>query len=73
MFDPKWEQLGDGPLWVRLPELLLHFWFDDILKRIGNALVTYIDHDKSYGNMSLARILIHLDTREGLEEQITLH
>lgn len=44
--------------------------------RIGNALGTYLDHDRSYvesRSRTLARILVHLDTREGLEENITLH
>lgn len=57
MFDPEREQLRAQPLWVRLPKFPLHFWSDDIFKRIGNALGTYLDHDKSYissRNMSLA-------------------
>jgi len=76
MFDPEWEKLGVAPHWVRLPGLPLHLWFDDIFKHIGNELGTYLDHEKSYitsRNMSLARILVHLDTREGMEEQITIY
>lgn len=72
LFDPEREHLGAGPIWVCLPRLLLHFWSEDVFKRIGNALGTFLDYDKSYiivGNMAMARILVHLDTREGLEEK----
>lgn len=44
--------------------------------RIGNALGSYLDHDQTFvesRNRTLARILVYLDTREGLEEKITLH
>lgn len=76
LFDPEREKLGAVPLWVIILGLPLHFWSEDIFRRIGNALSTYLEHDNSYlssGNMSLAEILVHLDTREGLEEHITLH
>ena len=45
------------------------------MRHIGNTLGTYLDHEKSYltlGIMTMAKILVHLDTREGLEEAITL-
>lgn len=61
--------MGVGPLWVKLPGLPLHFWLEDIFRHIGNALGTYLEHDKSYmstGIMAYAMILVHLDTREGL-------
>jgi len=68
--------LGAGPLWVNLLGLPLHFWLEDIFARIGNALGTFLDYEKSYqtfGNKSVARILVYLDTKEGLEEHITLY
>ena len=61
---------------MRLPNLPLHFCSKDIFKQIGNTLGRYMDYDKSYKltvNMSMARILVHLDTREDLEENIQLH
>ena len=75
LFDHKREHLGVGPIWVRLPGLPMQFWFEDTFVHIGNALRSYLDHDKSYiaiGIMTMARILVHLDTREDLEESITL-
>lgn len=76
LFDPEREQLGAGPIWVQLPGLPMQFWTTQVFKRIGDALGTYLEHDKSYeqtGIMTMARILVHLDTRPGLEEKITLH
>lgn len=75
LFDPEREQIGAGPLWVRLPRLPLQYWSEDVFVHIGNALGTYLDYDRSYiqsKNRSLAHILVHLDTREGLEEKLTL-
>lgn len=75
LFDPEREQIGVGPLWGRLPRLPLQYWSEVVFVCIGNVLGTYLDYDKSYiksWNKSLARILVPLDTREGLEEKITL-
>lgn len=74
MFNSEREELGVGPIYVHLLCLPLHFWFEDIFSHIGNTLRTFLDYEKSYivsGNMSLARILVHLNTQEGLEEKIT--
>lgn len=76
LFDPEREQLGSGPIWVRLPGLPWQFWTPYVFKRIGDTLGTYLEHDRSYektGIRTMARILVHLDTRPGLEEKITLH
>lgn len=73
--DPKREQIGARPLWVRLPGLPLQYWCEEVFVRIGNALGTYLNHDRTFvqsKNRTLARILVHMDTREGLEEKITL-
>lgn len=65
LFDPNTEQLRVGPIWVRLPSLPLHFWSEDIFRRIGNSIGTYMESNKSYlstGKMAFARILVHIDT-----------
>lgn len=75
LFDPEREKIGAGPLWVRLPGLPLQFWCEEVFIRIGNALGAYLDHDCTFvesKNRTLASILVHLDTHEGLEEKITL-
>jgi len=65
LFDPEKEQIGVGPIWVRLPELPLQFWSEDIFQRIDNTLGTYLENDRYYlatGMMAYARILVHLET-----------
>ena len=67
--------MGVGPIWVRLPTLSLQFWTRDVLRCNGEDLGIYLDHDRSYietGNISMARILVHLDTREGLVKSYVL-
>jgi len=48
LFDPEREQIGDGPLWVRLPGLPLQYWSEEVFICIGNALGTYLDHDRTF-------------------------
>ena len=75
LFDLDRELLGAGPIWVWLPGLPLHLRNEHIFKHIGNFLGTYLDHDRSFidsGKMAFACILVHLDTREGLEEAINI-
>lgn len=53
----------------------MKYWNPIVFKHIGNVLGIYLEHDQSYetlGNMTMAHILVHLDTREGMEEKITL-
>lgn len=60
---------------MHLPGLSLQYWSEEALVRIRNALGTYLDHDHTYEESkkrTLARVLVHLDTREGLEENITM-
>ncbi len=75
LFDPEREQIGARPLWVRLLGLPLQYWCEEVFINIGNALRTYFDHDHTFiesKNRTLACVMVHLDTREGLEENITL-
>ena len=54
----------------------MQYWSLVIFKHISNVLGTYLEHDQSYetiGNMTMACFLVHMDTREGMEERITLH
>lgn len=67
--------MGAGPLWIRIPRLPLQFWLDDVFRCIGDNLGIYLDHDRSYmetDSLAIARILVHLDTREGLVDSLRL-
>jgi len=75
MFDPEKENHGVGPICVWLPALPLQFLGDEIFKVVGDNLGVYLDHDRAYqdtGCLALARIVVHLDTREGLVESYLL-
>lgn len=75
MFDLEKENHGAGLIWVHLPALPLQFWAEEIFKVIGDDLGVYLDHDRTYqdmGCLALARILVHLDRREGLVESYLL-
>lgn len=75
LFESEKENMGAGPIWVCLPGLPLQFWVEDIFQCISDDMGVYLDHDHSYQDtsyMALVRILVHLDTREGLVESYRL-
>lgn len=75
LFDLEREQIGAGPICICFPGLPLQYWCEEVFIRIGNALGTYLGHDRTFvesRSRTLARILVHLDTHERLEEKITL-
>lgn len=60
---------------MRLPGLTLQFWNEAALRSIGEDLGLYLDHDRSYlesGICSVARILVFLDTRDGLHDNYNM-
>lgn len=76
LFDPKIKQLGVGSFWVKLPRFPLHLWTKDNFQSIGDDLGKYLYHEKSYietGKTAYAKILVHLDAREGLVASLNLH
>ena len=63
------------PIWVRLPGLPLHYWKEEHLRAIGNILGTFIEADLAFERTNLkqvARILVNINIREGLAEEMTL-
>jgi len=75
MFDPEMEKAGAGPIWVRLPGLPYHFWTEQIFRKIGDAMDSYLTHDDSFistGRMAYARILVHMDLIDGLPKYINI-
>jgi hypothetical protein len=62
-------------VWVRLPALPLQFWTLDYFKAIGNFLGEFLEADLSFEETKqrkVARILVNLNVREGLGEEIDL-
>jgi hypothetical protein len=71
-FDPASEVPKDVPVWVRLPNLLIHCWNTTSLQAIGNGLRRYIDQEEPRDQYSCARICVVVDLEVGLLEAIKL-
>jgi len=75
LFDASRERVEESPIWVRLPALPLHYWDPFHFRNIGNILGTFLEADLSYletHDKRVARILVSINLREGLAEQIKL-
>ena len=59
-------------MWVRLPNLPMHCWDFDTLKRIGNGIGHFIDKADNKGQYSCARICVEVDLEAGLPEAVKL-
>ena len=76
LFDLEHEQLGDDPIWVHLSGLPLQLWTQDAFQLIGDDIGQYLGYDRTYlefGRMTYVHILVFMDTREGLVENLILH
>jgi len=63
------------PVWVYLPALPLQFWTLDYFKSIGNFLGEFLEADLSFEETKqrkVARIIVNLNVKEGLGEEIDL-
>jgi len=75
MFDASRERVDESPIWVRLPALPLHYWEPFHFRNIGNILGSFLEADLSYletFDQRVARILVSINLREGLAEQMNL-
>lgn len=71
-FDPNVDIPNEVPVWVHLPNLLVHFWNFQSLEKIGNALGHFIDKVEPKGQYSCVRICVEVDLEAGLPEAIKL-
>jgi hypothetical protein len=76
LFDASHERIDELPIWVHLPGLPVELWTPKGFEYLGNALGRYMDVDMSFksstGKMSMAHILVSLNIRKGLAEEIEL-
>jgi len=71
-FDPAVDVPIAIPVWVRLPNLLVHCWNWESLKHIGNTLGKFIDRANNKDQYDYARICIEVDLEVGLPEAIKI-
>jgi hypothetical protein len=71
-FDPEVDVPKAVLVWVRLPNLPVHYWNGDSLRHIGNALGKFIDRVNTKDQFECARICVEVDLEVGLLEAITL-
>lgn len=74
-FDPSTSVISKLPIWVRLPNLLAHFWDFFVFLAIGNTLRRYLAIDTSRrenGLFTYGRLCVEIDINKGLSDQINL-
>ena len=74
-FDASYERVDKVSIWVRLPGLPRQYWSEDHFICIGNILGTILEVDLSFKVTKLrrvARILVNINVRKGLYEEIHL-
>ena len=74
-FDAASERLDSIPIWVQLLGLPPHLWSEKCFQAIENFLGEFLAADMGFidtGEMSVARILVSLNIREGLREFLNL-
>jgi hypothetical protein len=71
-FDPAVDVPKAVPVWVKLPNLLVHYWNWDSLRHIGNSLGKFIDRANNKDQYDCARICVEVDLEVGLPKAITL-
>ena len=63
------------PIWVRLPNLQIHFWTQSVFEGIGNALGCYLSSDdirSTHGLFTFSRICATIVISSGIPDMINL-
>jgi hypothetical protein len=75
LFDPNNDIMEVARIWVRLPRFPLELWTLDGFLLMGNMIGSFLEVDmscQSRNEMTVARILVMVDLRGGLAEEMTL-
>ena len=75
LFDVQREKVEDILVWVCVPGLPPFLWVESVFKSIGNQIGTYLKTNMSFIQLkdkAMARILVRLNPREGLVEDIKI-
>ncbi|GLJ28581.1 hypothetical protein SUGI_0563070 [Cryptomeria japonica] len=74
-FNLSLETFNKIPIWMRLPNLPLHFWVDPLFEEVGDKLGDFlmVDNDPNDSYHSIfARILVEIDISKALPTEISL-
>lgn len=75
LFSSKKEKIECDPIWVRLSCFPIQYWNESRFAAIRNWIGKYIEANMSFQKMrmiSMARILVTLDLRKGLAEDLEI-
>ncbi|GLJ23609.1 hypothetical protein SUGI_0447100 [Cryptomeria japonica] len=74
-FNPESESFDQNPLWIRLPNLPMQYWFDSFFEAVENSLGTFLMADDDSLNLlhtTFARLLVVVDVSMGLPSEISI-
>ncbi|GLJ25325.1 hypothetical protein SUGI_0484790 [Cryptomeria japonica] len=74
-FNPESKSFDQTPLWIRLPNLPMQYWFDSCFEAVGNFLGTFLMADEDSLNLlhtNFARLLVVVDVTMGLPSKISI-
>eukprot|EP00253_Pinus_taeda_P011388 PITA_11388 len=71
-FDPAVDVPSAVPVWVKLPNLPVHYWNWDSLKHIGNTLGKFIDRANIKDQYDCAHICVEVELEVGLSKAIKI-
>ncbi|GLJ54101.1 hypothetical protein SUGI_1158490 [Cryptomeria japonica] len=74
-FNPESESFDRTPLWIKLPNLPMQYWFDSCFEVVGNSLGMFLMADEDSLNLlhtTFARLLVVVDVTMGLPSEISI-
>ncbi|GLJ04798.1 hypothetical protein SUGI_0003690 [Cryptomeria japonica] len=74
-FNLESESFDRTPLWIRLPNLPMQYWFDACFEVVGNSLGTFLMADEDSLNLlhtTSAHLLVVVDVAKGLPSEISI-
>jgi hypothetical protein len=75
MFDTKDDFYGSTPLWVKLPNIPMEFWFEPVVRDIGDILVNIILVDGNFltsDRLTMVIFLMEIDINKIIFESMDL-
>lgn len=74
-FNLESESFDRSPMWIKIPNLPLQYWFDSCFEAIGNSLCKFLLTDDGSLNLlhtNFAGVLVEMDTSMDLPSEISI-